>query len=304
VNNVNITRIHNTYRTTVINNTNINRVSYNGGKGGINARASSAELVANRDRHIAVTSLQVQHEHAARADRAQFASVNKGRPTVAATARPGKFSGSGALAATAASPRATNTGANANRSSSFGRSTSNVNPSGATSNRGRTATNNNAIQNRNVGRDNAFARSQNNPTRAKGSSNNNQSFATRTPSNTARQFNTQRSINNTQTKPRQSASRPSYSAPAQRNNVTRSQPSPAFRQNTSHAVSQAPSRQYAAPRQLAAPSYSSRQSVPQRASAPRQQSTPQRSAPQRQPPADSRTASGNGGNHGRRAANR
>src|SRR5579859_7359153 len=47
VNNVNITRIHNTYRTTVINNTNINRVSYNGGKGGINARPSSAELVAN-----------------------------------------------------------------------------------------------------------------------------------------------------------------------------------------------------------------------------------------------------------------
>src|SRR6266436_6259183 len=60
VNNVNITNIHNTYNTTVINNNNTNRVSYNGGKGGINARASSAELVANRDRHIAVTSLQVQ----------------------------------------------------------------------------------------------------------------------------------------------------------------------------------------------------------------------------------------------------
>src|SRR4029077_6625502 len=88
VNNVNITRIHSTYRTAVINHTNINRVSYNGGKGGIHARASSAELVANRDRHLAATSLQVQHDHAARADRAQFASVNKGRPAVAATARP------------------------------------------------------------------------------------------------------------------------------------------------------------------------------------------------------------------------
>jgi len=261
--------------------------------------------VANRDRHIAVTSLQVQLEHAARADRAQLASVNKGRPTVAATSRPGEFSGSGALAATAVSPRATNTGANANRSSSFGRSTSNVNRSRATGNRGRTSTNNNAIQNRNAGRDNTFARSQNNPTRAMGSSNNNQSFTTSTLSNTARQFNTQRSINNMQTKPRQSASRPSYSAPAQRNNVTRSQPSPAFRQNTSHAVSQAPSRQYAAPRQHAAPSYSSRQSAPQRASAPRQQSTPQRSAPQSQPRTDSRTTGGNnGGNHGGRAENR
>src|SRR4029077_8134771 len=111
-------------------------------------------------------------------------------------------------------------------SASFGRSTSNVNPSRATGNRGRTSTNNNAFQNRNAGHDSTFARSQNNPTRATGSSNNNQSFTTRTPSNTARQFNTQRRINNTQTKPRQSASRPSYSALAQRNNVARSQPSP------------------------------------------------------------------------------
>src|ERR1700751_1566378 len=93
VNNVNITKIHNTYNTTVINNSNITRVSYNGGTGGINARATSVEMAANRDRHIAATSLQVQHEHTARANRAQFASVNNGRPAVAATARPGEFSG-------------------------------------------------------------------------------------------------------------------------------------------------------------------------------------------------------------------
>src|SRR5215475_11132259 len=41
---VNTTVIHNTYRTTVINNTTINRVSYNGGKGGVMARPSSREL--------------------------------------------------------------------------------------------------------------------------------------------------------------------------------------------------------------------------------------------------------------------
>src|SRR5580700_1000906 len=39
VNNVNITNIHNLYNTTVVNNTTtINRVSYNGGNGGVNAR--------------------------------------------------------------------------------------------------------------------------------------------------------------------------------------------------------------------------------------------------------------------------
>jgi len=94
VNNVNITKIHNTYNTTVINNnTNVNRISYNGGTGGINARATSVEMVANRDRHVTATSLQVQHEHTARTNRAQFASVNNGRPAVAATARTRRFRG-------------------------------------------------------------------------------------------------------------------------------------------------------------------------------------------------------------------
>jgi hypothetical protein len=35
VNNVNVTNIHNVYNKTVINNTTINHVSYNGGNGGI-----------------------------------------------------------------------------------------------------------------------------------------------------------------------------------------------------------------------------------------------------------------------------
>jgi len=38
VNNVNITNIHNVYNTTVINNNTTNRISYNGGEGGINER--------------------------------------------------------------------------------------------------------------------------------------------------------------------------------------------------------------------------------------------------------------------------
>jgi hypothetical protein len=42
VNNVNVTNIHNVYNTTVVNET-VNRVSYNGGNGGINARPTVAE---------------------------------------------------------------------------------------------------------------------------------------------------------------------------------------------------------------------------------------------------------------------
>jgi hypothetical protein len=48
VNNVNITNIHNVYNRTVINNVNVNRVSYNGGPGGIQARPTSAHLSAER----------------------------------------------------------------------------------------------------------------------------------------------------------------------------------------------------------------------------------------------------------------
>jgi hypothetical protein len=91
VNNVNVTVIHNTYNRTVINNTTVNRVSYNGGTGGINARPTPAEEAAARGQHIQPTSAQIQHEHAASTNRAQFASVNHGRPALAATARPGEF---------------------------------------------------------------------------------------------------------------------------------------------------------------------------------------------------------------------
>jgi WXXGXW repeat (2 copies) len=99
VNNVNVTNIHNTYNTTVVNNVTVNRVSYNGGNGGINARPNAAQEAASRERHIAATSAQTQHEQMARADRAQWASVNHGRPEVAATPKPAAFHGTGVVAA-------------------------------------------------------------------------------------------------------------------------------------------------------------------------------------------------------------
>ncbi len=99
VTNVDVTAVHNTYNTTVINNnTTINRVSFNGGRGGTNARPTSQEMAAAHERHIAMTSEQTHHQQAAGTNRTLLASVNHGRPDVAASTRPGQFnSGRGAL---------------------------------------------------------------------------------------------------------------------------------------------------------------------------------------------------------------
>src|SRR5580700_9209003 len=51
--------IHNVYNTRV--NENVNRVSYNGGEGGINARATSEEEAVAHGRHISAVSAQTQH---------------------------------------------------------------------------------------------------------------------------------------------------------------------------------------------------------------------------------------------------
>ena len=92
VTNVNTTIIHNTYnKTVIVNNTTINNVSYNGGPHGIQARATEQERIAEREHHIEPRREQIEHEHAAHADRSQWASVNHGRPAVAASGRPGDF---------------------------------------------------------------------------------------------------------------------------------------------------------------------------------------------------------------------
>jgi hypothetical protein len=88
---------------TVINEVSVNRVAFNGGAGGIVARPSPAEIAASHEQHIAFTSMQRQHEQMAAANPALRASVNGGRPQIAATARPGEFSGHGAVAAREAS---------------------------------------------------------------------------------------------------------------------------------------------------------------------------------------------------------
>ena len=106
VNNVNVTEIHNTYnRTVVINNAGAGRASFNGGHGGTTMRPTAAERAAARDHHISATSLQEQHQREASTNRSQFASVNHGKPAIAATAKPAEFSGHGLVAAKAAGGR-------------------------------------------------------------------------------------------------------------------------------------------------------------------------------------------------------
>jgi hypothetical protein len=100
VTNVNVTVIHNTYNTRV--HETVNRVSYNGGNGGINARATAEEERAASERHVGAVGMQNRHVEEARANREFRASENHGKPPIAATARPAEFKGNGAVGARAA----------------------------------------------------------------------------------------------------------------------------------------------------------------------------------------------------------
>ena len=82
VNNVNVTIVHNVYNRTVINNRVENRVSFNGGSGGIEVRPRLAELAALREPHAGPMKTQLEIRHAASENRAQFAADNHGRPAV------------------------------------------------------------------------------------------------------------------------------------------------------------------------------------------------------------------------------
>jgi WXXGXW repeat (2 copies) len=105
VNNVNITNIHNVYNTTIINN-NTNRVSYNGGRGGIDRRATPQEETISHERHVPPVAAQNEHMQAARSNPEQRASVNHGNPAIAATPKPGEFNRGGAAKETETPNRA------------------------------------------------------------------------------------------------------------------------------------------------------------------------------------------------------
>jgi len=90
LNNVNVNVIHNVYNAGV-NRTAVDRVSFNGGNGGLNARATTQEEATGRTRHIPPAVSQTQHALAARNDPQQRFSTNSGAPPVAATPVPGAF---------------------------------------------------------------------------------------------------------------------------------------------------------------------------------------------------------------------
>jgi hypothetical protein len=99
VNNVDVTIIHNVYETRVVNETRVTRVSYNGGNGGINERPKREEEAAAHERHLPPAAPQIQHVQAARSNRELHASVNRGKPPIAATPKPAAFKDRGVVQA-------------------------------------------------------------------------------------------------------------------------------------------------------------------------------------------------------------
>ena len=88
VTNVNTAIVRDVYNAPFANEHAAGRVSYNGGPHGIHAGPTVAEVSAARSSHVAMTRTQIEHQSSARSNRTMLASVNHGRPDVAATARP------------------------------------------------------------------------------------------------------------------------------------------------------------------------------------------------------------------------
>jgi hypothetical protein len=91
VTHVNTTIIHNTYNVRVTNITET-RISYNGGSGGVQARSTPEEAAYANERHTGPVAAQTEHVQMARSNPQLRATVNQGKPAIAATTRPSNFS--------------------------------------------------------------------------------------------------------------------------------------------------------------------------------------------------------------------
>jgi hypothetical protein len=76
--------------------------SFAGGPGGVQARPTSAQLLARHDQHITATAMQTRQVSVARTITANRASVNHGKPAIAATPTVGVVNGPGVIPAKAA----------------------------------------------------------------------------------------------------------------------------------------------------------------------------------------------------------
>ena len=102
VNNVGGAHIANVYHQPIVANPTPNRASFNGGPGGMVAKPTSEQLLAEKEPHVRATKLQVNQARDAGMRSEQFVSTNRGKPAVAATERPGQFKGKGVVPARAA----------------------------------------------------------------------------------------------------------------------------------------------------------------------------------------------------------
>lgn len=88
--NVDVVHVTNVYvrNVTVVNHS---TVAFNGGMGGVQARATAQEAAWSHEQHYQPTANQMNHQNFAARDRSQWASANHGRPTVSAAASVGAF---------------------------------------------------------------------------------------------------------------------------------------------------------------------------------------------------------------------
>ena len=130
VNNFGSTRIVNVYERPV-SAPGGNRVSFHGGTGGTNAQPTAEQQAAARERHLGPTALQTQHVQTAATNPQLRATVNHGKPPIAATSRPGQFG-------SAASPGAggSKAGASAGTKAGTGPKTTNQPQGGSVPNAG------------------------------------------------------------------------------------------------------------------------------------------------------------------------
>ncbi len=95
-------RIGTVYSKPFANRPGLGNASFSGGPGGIRARPTPDQLAAMHEQHIAATATQARQVSVARAISANRASVNHGKPAVAATQTAGVVTGPGVVAAKAA----------------------------------------------------------------------------------------------------------------------------------------------------------------------------------------------------------
>jgi len=105
IDNVDTGRISTVYAGPAAGRAVASRVSFNGGPGGVRARADARELAGSRETHVPATAGQLQQRHLASAMPVLRASVNHGRPPIAATQRAAVMRGAGVVGAGRTAPR-------------------------------------------------------------------------------------------------------------------------------------------------------------------------------------------------------